>query len=70
MTRGSSGIVRVIANLCIALVGSALDGVPGLGAVICVFMVRPAAQVFLPVSSWICKFFLKRFGGGVSSPER
>lgn len=54
------GLVRVLVDLCFAGAGFALGGVLGLGTVICVFLVGPAAQVFLPISGRICNFFLRK----------
>ena len=56
------GVVRVLVDLCFAGAGFALGGVLGLGTVICAFLVGPAAQIFLPVSGRLCKFFLHKVG--------
>lgn len=60
------GVVRIIVDLCLAGAGFALGGVLGLGTVICAFLVGPAAQIFLPVSGKLCKYFLHKVG--VSAP--
>ena len=60
------GVVRVLVDLCFAGAGFALGGVLGLGTVICAFLVGPAAQMFLPASGRLCKFFLHKVG--VSAP--
>ena len=53
------GIIRIIVDVCFALVGILLGGTIGLGTAICAFLVGPAAQVFLPVSERICTRFLR-----------
>lgn len=43
-------IVRVATDLLFVLVGLLLGGIAGVGTVICMFLVGPTAQVFLPIN--------------------
>lgn len=52
------GIIRIIVDVCFALIGFLLGGTIGLGTAICAFLVGPAAQIFLPISEKICGRFL------------
>ena len=44
------GIVRIIVDVCWALIGFLLGGTIGIGTIICAFVVGPVAGVFLPYS--------------------
>lgn len=57
------GPVRIGVDLTFALVGFALEGVVGIGTIICAFLVGPAAQLFFPVSEKICVCVLNQFAG-------
>ena len=57
------GPVRIGVDLTFALVGLVLGGVVGLGTVICAFLVGPAAQLFFPISQWLCEAVLAQFAG-------
>lgn len=52
--RWKFGIVRIAVDVCFALIGFALGGTVGLGTVICVAVVGPVAQVFMPFSEKLC----------------
>lgn len=54
------GVVRVLVDAGFALTGWLLGGVVGLGTLVCVGLVGPCAQVFLPVSGRICNACLKK----------
>ena len=51
--RWKFGIVRIATDCVFVLVGFLLGGVVGIGTLICVFLVGPAADVFLPISEKI-----------------
>lgn len=53
------GRVRIVVDVCFALVGFLLGGTVGLGTVVCACLVGPTAQIFLPVSEKLCGLFLK-----------
>lgn len=55
------GPVRVAVDLLFALAGYLLGGVVGLGTIICMAVVGPVAQVFMPFSQKICDGFASRF---------
>lgn len=55
------GPVRVAVDLLFALAGFLLGGVVGLGTIICMAVVGPVAQVFMPFSQKICDGFTSRF---------
>ena len=57
------GAVRVLVDAAFALTGWLLGGVVGLGTLVCVGLVGPCAQVFLPVSGRLCDGCLRKFGG-------
>ena len=48
------GIVRVVVDVCFAVVGFLLGGTIGAGTLICAFLVGPLAQVFLPITAKLC----------------
>lgn len=54
------GPVRVAVDVGFALTGWLLGGIVGLGTVVCAALVGPSAQLFLPVSSRLCNFFLRK----------
>ena len=53
------GVVRIVVDVCFALVGFLLGGTIGLGTVICAFLVGPTAQIFFPISEKICGNLVK-----------
>lgn len=53
------GRVRIVVDVCFALIGFLLGGTVGLGTIICAGLVGPTAQVFLPYSGKLCERFLK-----------
>lgn len=53
------GIVRIAVDVCFAFIGFALGGTVGVGTVICLAVVGPVAQVFMPFSEKLCGRFLK-----------
>lgn len=53
------GMIRIIVDVCFAVIGFALGGTIGLGTVVCAFLVGPTAQLFFPFSEQLCKSFLK-----------
>ncbi|MGM9604206.1 MAG: YitT family protein [Faecousia sp.] len=53
------GPVRIGVDVFFALVGFLLGGVVGVGTLICMAVVGPVAQVFMPFSEKICRRFLK-----------
>ena len=61
------GAVRVLVDGAFALAGWLLGGVVGLGTLVCVGLVGPCAQVFLPVSGRLCSACLKKCGAGPSA---
>ncbi len=44
------GIVRLVVDICFALIGFALGGTVGAGTVVCAALVGPVAGIFLPVN--------------------
>ena len=48
------GIVRVVVDVCFAVLGFLLGGTVGAGTLICAFLVGPLAQVFLPITAKLC----------------
>ena len=54
------GVTRVLVDLCFAGLGFLLGGTLGLGTVICAFVVGPAAQLFMPVSSRLVEACLRQ----------
>ena len=52
------GIVRVAVDLCFAVIGFVLGGTVGIGTIICLLVVGPTAQIFMPVSEKICDRFI------------
>ncbi len=48
------GIVRVVVDVCFAILGFLLGGTFGSGTLICSFLVGPLAQVFLPITAKLC----------------
>ncbi len=48
------GIVRVVVDVCFAVLGLLLGGTVGSGTLICSFLVGPLAQVFLPITAKLC----------------
>lgn len=53
------GLVRILVDVCFAVVGFLLGGTLGLGTIICACLVGPTAQIFLPVSERLCHRFMK-----------
>lgn len=58
-TKWKFGPVRIGVDLLFALAGWLLGGVVGVGTLICMAVVGPVAQVFMPLSERICQKFLK-----------
>ena len=57
-TKWKFGIVRIAVDMGFALTGFLLGGTVGVGTLICMAVVGPVAQVFMPVSEKICGRFL------------
>lgn len=57
-SRKKFGIVRIITDITFAAIGFFLGGTVGLGTVICLAVVGPVAQVFMPFSEKVCTWFL------------
>ena len=57
------GPVRVVVDLSFALTGWLLGGTIGIGTLVCVGVVGPCAQIFIPISGRICDRCIKHFGG-------
>ena len=57
-TKWKFGQVRVAVDLLFALTGFLLGGTLGAGTLICMAVVGPVAQVFMPVSEKLCRRFL------------
>ena len=55
------GITRIIVDVCFVAVGYLLDGLVGVGTIICAFCVGPVASYFLPVNARIVEKVLKQF---------
>ena len=53
------GPVRIGVDMLFALAGFLLGGVVGVGTLICMAVVGPVAQVFMPISEKLCGRFLK-----------
>ena len=53
------GVVRIVVDVCFALVGFLLGGTLGIGTIVCAFLVGPTAQIFLPISEKLCGRFLR-----------
>ena len=56
-TKWKFGPVRVAVDLLFALTGFLLGGTLGAGTLICMAVVGPVAQVFMPLSEKLCKAF-------------
>lgn len=54
-TKKKFGIVRILVDVCFAVIGFLLGGTIGAGTLICAFLVGPTAQFFLPISEKLCK---------------
>ena len=57
-TRWKFGLVRIAVDMGFALTGFLLGGTVGVGTLICMAVVGPVAQVFMPVSEKLCGRFL------------
>ena len=57
-TRWKFGPVRIAVDMGFALTGFLLGGTVGVGTLICMAVVGPVAQVFMPVSEKLCGRFL------------
>ncbi len=55
--RWKFGVVRIAVDAAFALIGFLLGGTLGLGTLVCVAVVGPVAQLLLPLSEKICRFF-------------
>lgn len=53
-------IIRVVVDVCFALIGFLLGGTIGIGTVICAFVVGPVAGIFLPINEKIINRLLKK----------
>lgn len=53
------GIIRIIVDICFAGTGFLLGGTVGIGTIICLAVVGPVAQVFMPFSQRICDKILE-----------
>ena len=61
-TKWKFGPVRVGVDVLFALTGFLLGGTVGVGTLICMAVVGPVAQVFMPLSQRICGKFLDQAG--------
>jgi len=57
------GAVRVLVDGAFALAGWLLGGVVGLGTLVCVGLVGPCAQIFLPIRGRLCEACLNKIRG-------
>ena len=46
----------MVTDGCFVLIGFLLGGIFGIGTIICVFVVGPVAQIFMPYAERFCKF--------------
>ena len=53
------GKVRIVVDVCFAVLGFALGGTLGLGTIICACLVGPVAQIFLPIAEKFCNRCLR-----------
>lgn len=54
--RKKFGVVRIITDACFVIVGFLLGGTFGIGTLICVLLIGPVADIFLPINEkWITK---------------
>lgn len=53
------GLIRILVDIGFALTGFLLGGTVGVGTVICLAVVGPVAQVFMPFSEKLCGRFLR-----------
>ena len=53
--RWKFGVVRIVVDICFAAIGFLLGGTIGVGTIVCVAVVGPVAQLFMPFSERICK---------------
>lgn len=58
--RWKFGAVRIAVDMAFALVGFVLGGTVGLGTIICLAVVGPVAQAFMPFSEKLCGRFLAK----------
>ena len=59
-TRKKFGTVRIIVDVCFAVVGFVLGGTLGLGTIVCACLVGPTAQIVMPFSEKLCNRFLEK----------
>lgn len=52
------GLIRILVDGCFALTGFLLGGTVGIGTIICMAVVGPVAQIFMPFSEKLCGKFL------------
>lgn len=64
------GVVRIAVDVAFAAIGFALGGTVGLGTIICVAVVGPVAQFFLPLSRRICGRVLGEKNGISAAAEK
>lgn len=55
------GIIRVIVDACFTLLGFLLGGVAGIGTLICMFLVGPVADFFLPVNAKLVERLVRKY---------
>ncbi len=55
------GIVRLAVDAVFALIGFLLDGVLGIGTLVCIALVGPVAGIFMPVNEKAVNAAVKRF---------
>ena len=54
--RKKFGIVRIVTDACFVLVGFLLGGTFGIGTLVCVLLIGPVADIFMPIQEkWINK---------------
>jgi len=63
-TQKKFGIVRILVDAGFALAGFLLGGTVGLGTVVCACLVGPTAQIFMPHSERLCRYFLRENAQG------
>lgn len=49
-SHGKFSIIRIVVDVCFALIGFLLGGTIGVGTIICAFLVGPVAGIFLPIN--------------------
>lgn len=49
------GVVRIVSDICLVVVGFLLGGTFGVGTIVCAFLVGTVAQVFMPYAEKLCE---------------